>query len=580
MGTSVCSGRVVAAILVGCLILPSAPKTAWSQEATAPPVVPTPEKTASTAGQADLDEAISRRIEADSDDELAQVAALLESARTKGLDEANAAMASEVLGSVLLERAQRTMPQLMRVRGRRAMELREEVIEQLSDAVDADPTLVEAHLMKARIEAIGGDAEAARKSASKAIELLAGDPSARSEALLMRAMTQPDDDSKLTDLSAAIQSDEDNLEAYRARAAVRMKKGQTEAAINDLRAVLEAKPEDKMTAALIVENLMDLDKSDEALELLGDVIRTNPSEEMFKMRALVHQQLGNNAEAAADLNEALKLRPKDPLALLQRAELSLENEDVAAAKADLQAAMNAAPQLAGNVKALALKAQIAIVENRVSDAINTIQTLADQFPDEPFWQLRLATLYTMDSRPRQAIDVLSGVLRRDPDNVAILRSRGDALLSVGDHSSAIDDYERAIRALGNFEKISGNPALKEEASGLFNNLAWVLSTSPVDSVRDAERSLEYGEKAAKLTEYSEAHILSTLAAAYAENGNFEEARKWSQKAVDLATEEDHEQLEQLQQELDAYKRDEPWREKQETEENETPLLSPEDLIDT
>ena len=94
------------------------------------------------------------------------------------------------------------------------------------------------------------------------------------------------------------------------------------------------------------------------------------------------------------------------------------------------------------------------------------------------------------------------------------------------------------------------------------------------------RAVELAEMSAKLTEYEAPHILSTLAAAYAEAGDFENARKWSQKAVELATQEKHDQLEQLQEELDAYIDDKPWREKQETEENDLPILDPKDLIDT
>ena len=76
------------------------------------------------------------------------------------------------------------------------------------------------------------------------------------------------------------------------------------------------------------------------------------------------------------------------------------------------------------------------------------------------------------------------------------------------------------------------------------------------------------------------HILSTLAAAYAEIGDFENAVKWSTKSVNLGKEEEHEQQEQLEKELESYKASKPWREKQETEENAVPILSPEDLIDT
>jgi tetratricopeptide (TPR) repeat protein len=186
----------------------------------------------------------------------------------------------------------------------------------------------------------------------------------------------------------------------------------------------------------------------------------------------------------------------------------------------------------------------------------------------------------MDDRPRKAIEVLTGLLQSQPENVAALRSRGDALLSVGDHQKAIADYESAVAAVGKVEISDSDEFQRQEAAGIYNNLSWVLATSPNDEIRNGTRSLELAEKAAALSDYKAPHILSTLAAAYAEAGNFEKAVEWSQKAVELGDQEDHEQLEQLELELESYKKGEAWREKQETKENQVPILSPEDLIDT
>ena len=73
--------------------------------------------------------------------------------------------------------------------------------------------------------------------------------------------------------------------------------------------------------------------------------------------------------------------------------------------------------------------------------------------------------------------------------------------------------------------------------------------------------------------YAAPHILSTLAAAYAENGDFESARSWSQKAVELGEKENHDSLESLKKELESYKENKPWRETsdiiQEVEEDES-----------
>ena len=70
-----------------------------------------------------------------------------------------------------------------------------------------------------------------------------------------------------------------------------------------------------------------------------------------------------------------------------------------------------------------------------------------------------------------------------------------------------------------------------------------------------------------MTDYKAAHILSTLAAGYAESGDFEKAREWSAKAVELG---EGEVKEQLQAELESYQQEKPWREKQEVKEKPKP----------
>ena len=121
-------------------------------------------------------------------------------------------------------------------------------------------------------------------------------------------------------------------------------------------------------------------------------------------------------------------------------------------------------------------------------------------------------------------------------------------------------------------KISKDEAkgLEKELTGILNNYAWVLATSPDDPVRNAEKSIELGLKACELTKYERPHILSTLAAGYAEKGDWETARKWSAKAVELGSKE-QDIDDQLKKELESYKQQKPWREKQEVEENTKPI---------
>jgi tetratricopeptide (TPR) repeat protein len=164
------------------------------------------------------------------------------------------------------------------------------------------------------------------------------------------------------------------------------------------------------------------------------------------------------------------------------------------------------------------------------------------------------------------------LLKADAKDWQSLRLRGDILLSLGRHIDAIADYESAIDNI---------PSDEDDVPGIMNNLSWVLSTSPEDNVRNGKRALELALKACELTQYAKPHILSTLAAAYAELQQFDKAIEWSEKAVELGRKEENEQVEQLEQELKGYRENKPWREKKEVEDKPAKKAAPADSgVDT
>ena len=111
------------------------------------------------------------------------------------------------------------------------------------------------------------------------------------------------------------------------------------------------------------------------------------------------------------------------------------------------------------------------------------------------------------------------------------------------------DYERALK-------------LQAHDVGILNNYAWVLATAPEDKLRDGHRAIALATDACRQTEYKQDYILSTLAAAYAETGDFESARKWAAQAVEVSPGEHAEpsRKDELKKELESYKANKPWRE--------------------
>ena len=65
-------------------------------------------------------------------------------------------------------------------------------------------------------------------------------------------------------------------------------------------------------------------------------------------------------------------------------------------------------------------------------------------------------------------------------------------------------------------------------------LAKVYSSHPDDSIRDAQQALILASRACELTRNSHPDALDALAAAHAEGGNFQEAVKVAQLAIEVA----------------------------------------------
>jgi tetratricopeptide (TPR) repeat protein len=516
------------------------------------------------AGLEDLDKAAQLKVTAENLPDLNDVVDKLDSAMEKGLDKDNQAFADQLLISTLLQRATvlsaavLDRPMMDPRRDPRWMQVRQFAVNDVQRVLSLDDNIWEAHLLMGRLQALPmGDPQAAKRELTQVIDSPDAAPADRAQSLALRGALQSDEQKRTADFDDAIELVPEKPDYYRVRAQHCYGQEKYDNALADITKALELEPDHAATVELHGQILLGLKRFDEALAAFSKASELAPEDILpYQHLGEAYRQQGDLKKSAEQLTKALELAPGDPATLLFRANVLYQLNDAAGALKDVETVIKAQPQM---LVAHLLQSEILASANRVDEAIANLEKLVPLAPEQPQLLEPLATFYLVGGQPRKSIETFTKVIELNPKNYRALRFRGDANLNIGKHAEAVADFDAAL-------------ALNDEDEGLLNNFAWVLATSPDDKVRDGKRAVELATKAADLSSHSVPHILSTLAAAYAETGDFENARKWSKQAVELG--ENEESREQLAKELASYEAGKPVREiQQQVEKQPAPSAS-------
>ncbi len=521
-----------------------------------------PAATQDAAGQDDLDAAIDAKLSAKQLDDFAKVLDLCRRALKKGLEPESKKFAEELYTGTLIDRAGMIVEAIFGADrpDDQWPRMRTFAMRDLNEVVQRDPNMGQAHLMIARLESLpNGDDERAGAAAKKALELLGDDRLQMAQAHMVLGTLEDDAQKRIAAFDKAVELAPRDADIRRTRGLALLVEDEFDKARADLEVAIEEKPDDPSLREALGMACMMGEKYDDAIQALNKAVELAPDAiGPLLQRARVRAVKEDFDAAIDDIDKAIELDPDDPASFILRARVHQQAGNTEKALADVERVLEQAPEYP---PALELRGLLAAERNDYQAAIRDFRRLVAKKSDDPILISQLAMLYLAAKQPREAIRRFTRALEIDEEHFASRRGRSDAEISIGDHKAAITDLEKALE-------------LKPDDTGVLNNLAWLLATSPDDALRDGKRAVELAQKACEKTEWKEAHIISTLAAGHAEVGDFEAARKFSKQAVETG-EPAPEIKQQLESELARYEAGQAWRERQAMDEAAGDTAKPE-----
>ncbi len=246
---------------------------------------------------------------------------------------------------------------------------------------------------------------------------------------------------------------------------------------------------------------------------LTETVRLNPRHlRAWHWRGVAYRSEGRYAEALADFNKALELKPQYPRAWYDRGITYHRMEDWPSAMADFSKAI----EFQFNAFT-----ERALVRTRLSDSVGAADDLAEAVRRDPSGRNHYYTGFVLHQMEdwEGAIANLDVALQKEPQMVEYLALRAFCHHAHGDYAKAIADDQEVLR-------------LDEGHARAHNGLAWILATCPDDALRNGSEAVKHALKGYELGCGESLAYVGTLAAAYAEAGNFPEAVRWAKMFLD------------------------------------------------
>ena len=253
---------------------------------------------------------------------------------------------------------------------------------------------------------------------------------------------------------------------------------------------------------------------------------------------------GKNEEASIHFQKVLETRVIRPRVHYNVATLLLNSGRLNEAITEFQKELQIQPEFveAHNNLGIALTRK-----GELDGALAHFQKAMELDPHVPKVHHNIAIILLRQGRPDQAIAHLQEELHANPARAEAHNDLGIAWSQQGRIDQAISEWQKTLE-------------LQPDNLNAYCNLLWIFATFPDDTIRSGAKAVALGERALQLFGERDPRIYRLLAAAYAENGQFDKATTTAQRGSQLALQQGNYALANtLESNIDLYRRSLPLR---------------------
>jgi tetratricopeptide (TPR) repeat protein len=307
------------------------------------------------------------------------------------------------------------------------------------------------------------------------------------------------------------------------KAASEYKLKQYDLAIRTYSDALQMKPETTTASAIHswrAYAYFDKGDWDKATNDATESIRLNPHYfNGYLARGIIYRRSGNLDQAIRCYNTSIRLNPNFARTYYDRAmAYGLKGDYDAAIRDYTEAIRRGDPIMEAdfhNNRAVAYYA-VGNIDKAIADYDKAIRLAPNDFRT---YCGRAWTFEDMGELDKASADY-DRVTRANATNTNGYVFRGTANFAKGNYHAAASDFEKAV-------------ALSPRDYDALCDLAWFQATCPEDSLRNGKAALEKARRACELTQWQHSDPVDTLAAAYADIGNFDDAIKYETRVINM-----------------------------------------------